>query len=425
MWGGRHPSQDQQLTIVIVGGGMACGNAAATLREEGFDGPLIIMGNEAGVPFGRPPLSKQYLRGEDDLSEWIVRPPEWYVANRVELRHDSPVAGVDPGARAVVTRSGERVSYDQLLIATGGRNRVLPIPGAELDGVFQLRTQLDCDRIRAAARRGDRVVLVGMGFIGSEVAASLTQLGVQVMAVFPGSAPLAGVLGEEVASVLARIHREKGVELLAGQAIASLEGGSRVEAITTTSGLRLECSTVIVAVGIQPNVEFLEGSGIAIENGVLVDELCRTSLPGVFACGDVANMAHPLFGRLRVEHFNNAEKHGRAAARSMLGSASIYDYNFSFWSDQYEHSIEYVGSAHQWDRLVFRGNLEEARILGFYVRDGRLRATVGLNRGGDPEAEPDSELAACAKLIARGDPVPTEALADEGTDLWDLVRVTG
>lgn len=406
--------------IVIVGGGMAAGNAAAGLREEGYDGAVTILGDEPGVPFGRPPLSKGYLRGEEELSGWLVRPAEWYEQNQVALRTDAPVASVDPGARSVRTRDGERIAYEQLLIATGGRNRSLAVLGVDLAGVLQLRTRADCERIRAAARPRERLVVVGMSFIGSEVAASLTQLGVHVTAAFPGAAPLARVLGPEVGAVFGRLHRDKGVELIAGEALVAFEGQGRVEAVRTSSGRRLECSAAIAAVGIQPNVEVLAGSGIAVENGVLVDELCRTSAPGVFACGDVASMAHPLFGRLRVEHYNNAEKHGRAAARSMLGRGEPYDYTFSFWSDQFEHSLEYVGIAERWDELVVRGSLDDARFLAFYLREGRLRAVAGLNPGGDPELEADSELAACAALIRSAGQVRAELLADEGTDLHEL-----
>src|SRR5262245_32607510 len=238
--------------IVIAGGGMAAGNAAVTLREEGYDGPVTILGDEPAVPFGRPPLSKGYLRGEEDLSGWFVRPPEWYAEHGVELRQDAPVASVQVGEHAVVTRAGERIRYDRLLVATGGRNRSLRVPGADLEGVLQLRTAADCGRIREAALPGARVALVGMGFIGWELAASLTQLGVHVAAVLPQAAPLARVLGEPVASVLGRIHREKGVELVAGDGVERIEGERRVEAVLTTSGRRLECSAVIAAVGIQP-----------------------------------------------------------------------------------------------------------------------------------------------------------------------------
>lgn len=408
------------MSLIIIGGGMSAGNAAAKLRDEGYDGRLQILGSEPNPPFGRPPLSKGYLRGEEDLSGWFVRPPEWYEDNDVELLTADPVRGVDPGRRVVTTAGGTELAWDQLLIATGVRNRQLRLPGADLEGVLSLRTQADCDRIRAAVKAGDQVVMVGIGFIGSEVAASLTQMGVHVTAVFPEAAPLARVLGDDVAATLAGIHRDNGVELLAGDGVEAFEGATSVEAVRTKSGRRLECAAVIAAVGVQPNVEWLEGSGVEVDNGVLVDELCRTNVEGIFACGDVANMAHPIFGRVRVEHFNNAEKHGPAAALSMLGRGAPYAYNFSFWSDQYEHTIEYIGLAHTWDRFVVRGSLEGRSFLGFYLLEGRLMAAVGLDRGGDPEIEPDSELAACARLIeARAKPDPA-ALADEGTYLREL-----
>jgi 3-phenylpropionate/trans-cinnamate dioxygenase ferredoxin reductase subunit len=407
-------------TIIIVGGGMSAGNAAATLREEGYDGRLLILGDEPEVPFGRPPLSKTYLRGEEELSGWLVRPPQWYPDHEVELWPDDPVTRLDTTGRRVLTRSGGRLSFDQLLIASGARNRSLGAPGAGLEGVLSLRTHADADRIRSAARPGERVVIVGMGFIGSEVAASLTQLGVRVAVIFPGTTPFARLLGEEVGAVLAGVHRERGVELLPGEGVERFEGSGRVQAVRTTAGRALECSAAIVAVGVQPNVEFLGGSGVEVDNGVLVDELCCTNVPGVLACGDVANMAHPLFGRLRVEHYNNAEKHGAAAGRSMLGTGSAYDYIFTFWSDQYEQSLEYVGIAASWDQFVVRGSLEARSFLGFYLRHGTLRAAVGLNRGGDPELEPDSELAACRRLIERQRPADASALASEDADLWDL-----
>jgi 3-phenylpropionate/trans-cinnamate dioxygenase ferredoxin reductase subunit len=405
------------MTIVIAGGGMSAGNAAAELRDEGYDGRLVVVGDEAGVPFGRPPLSKTYLRGEDDLSDWLVRPPEWYTQEGVELRIDDPVVGIE--GNTVVTRRGT-LGFDRLLVATGVRNRRLGVSGEDLDGVLSLRTRADGDRIRSAIAPGDRVVIVGAGFIGCEVAASLATLGVHVVALFPGAAPLGRVLGDAVGNVLAGVHAEHGVDLLPGERVAFFEGSTRVEAVRTQSGRRLPCTAVLVAVGVRPNVELLDGSGIAVDDGVLVDDRCRTNVAGVYACGDVANMAHPLFGRVRVEHYNNAEKHGRAAARSLIGKGETYKYLFTFWSDQYDQKLEYVGLAHEWDEFVVRGSLQERSLVGFYLKDGVLRAAVGLGRGGDPELEPESELAACAALIAgRARPAPS-ALTNENVDLRSL-----
>ena len=405
--------------IVIVGGGFAGGNAAATLRDEGFAGPVVIVGPEPGVPFGRPPLSKTYLRSEEDLDGWYVRPAGWYAEHGVDIRRTS-VAGVDPAAHTVVLGSGEEISYQKALITTGARNRRLRIPGAELPGIRYLRTAAECDAIKQQAVAGQRAVVVGMGFIGCEVAASLTQLGVHVTAVFPGQAPLDRVVGGQVGALIAAIHRANGVELLAGEQVAAFEGTERVEAIVTGTGHRIACDFVVAGIGVEPDVPAVAGSSIAEDNGILVDEFCRTSAADVYAAGDVANHLHPLFGRIRVEHYNNAEKQGPAAARSMLGSTAPYDYVHTFWSDQYEHTIEYVGHVTKWDEFVVRGSVEEGKLVGFYLVDGVVRAAIGLDRGGDPELDRDSEMAACVRLVAARARPARGVLADENTDLWSL-----
>jgi 3-phenylpropionate/trans-cinnamate dioxygenase ferredoxin reductase subunit len=259
-----------------------------------------------------------------------------------------------------------------------------------------------------------------MGFIGCEVAASLVQLGVRVTAVFPGVAPLEKVLGAEVGAAIAAMHRVNGVELCADDHIVAFEGAERLHAAVTGSGKRIACDFAVVGIGIEPAPPPFAGSQVALSNGVLVDALCRASAPDIYAAGDVANHLHPVFGRVRVEHYNNAEKQGRAAARSMLGSTDPYDYIHSFWSDQYEHSLEYVGHASEWDEFVVRGSVQEGKLLGFYLQDGLLQAAVGLDRGGDPELEPDSEMAACAQLVARRIRPAPGRLADERVDLLSL-----
>ena len=334
---------------------MAGGVAARTLRKDGYTGPVVLVGHEPTPPFGRPPLSKTYLRGEEALSGWFVNPEDWYDDNRVE-RVGATATRVDVQAGHVELAGGKIIRYAKLLIATGGENRRLDVPGADLPGIFQLRTVADCDAIKEAARPGARALIAGMGFIGSEVAASLTQMKMHVSAVFPGAAPLESVLGSEIGSLMAGIHREAGVELIAGDQVVRFEGSGRLERAITRMGLKLECDLAIVAVGIKPSVGVLEGSGIALDNGVLVDALCRTNVPGVFAAGDVANHLHPLFGRIRVEHYNNAEKQGAAAASSMLGADTEYTYVHTFWSDQYEHKLEYAGHARTWDLFVARGS---------------------------------------------------------------------
>jgi 3-phenylpropionate/trans-cinnamate dioxygenase ferredoxin reductase component len=402
--------------IVVLGGGIAGGNAAATLRDEGFPGPVVLLGREPGVPFGRPPLSKTYLRSEEKLDGWYVRPADWYADHDVEIR-GGVAASIDPAAHMVTLDAGDDIVYEKVLIATGGRNRRLAIPGAQLAGIHYLRTVAECDAIKRESMRGRRAVVVGMGFIGCEVAASLTQLGVHVTAVFPGQAPLERVLGGSIGALIGGIHSAKGVELLPGEQVAEFEGTERLEAIVTASGRRIACDFAAMGVGIEPDIPRVE---VGRQNGILVDELCRASAPDVYAAGDVANHLHPLFGRVRVEHYNNAEKQGAAAARSMLGSTDPYDYVHSFWSDQYEHKIEYVGHAAKWDEFVVRGSLEEAKLIGFYLADGVVLAAVGLDRGGDPELDLDGEMAACARLVAARARPATALLAKESTDLWSL-----
>ena len=410
----------QQSGIVIVGSGLAGGNAAVTLREGGYPGPVTLVSREPGVPFGRPPLSKTYLRSEEKLEDWFVRPAAWYGQHDVTLLTETELTGVDTAAHTVRLRSGAELGYDKLLLATGGRPRKLDVPGGGLPGVHYLRTVADCDAIKAEAAAGRHAVVVGMSFIGSEVAASLTQLGVRVTAVFSGQVPLARVLGEQIGEAFAGFHRAHGVELRADDHAVAFEGTERLEAVRTASGARIACDFAVAGVGISPAVPAITGGTVAQDNGVLTDELCRTSAPDVYAAGDVANQLHRLFGRVRVEHYNNAEKHGAAAARSMLGSGTPYDYLYTFWSDQYEHKLEYAGYVTRWDDLVIRGDLAAGGVIAFYLAGGVVRAVAGLDRGGDPELDLDGEMAAAARLVATRAQVPARQLASEGTDLRSL-----
>jgi 3-phenylpropionate/trans-cinnamate dioxygenase ferredoxin reductase subunit len=407
--------------IVIVGAALAGARAATALREDGFDGPVLLIGAEPLLPYNRPPLSKGYLRGEDRFEDLMVKPAGYYADHDIQLRLGATVVAVDADRKVVELAGGDRVGYDRLLVTTGGRNRALTVSGSDLPGVFQLRTVEDCDRIRAAARGASRAVVIGLGFIGSEVTASLRQLGIAVTAIEGHRVPLARVLGEEVGQALAGIHRGKGVELVMEDAVSAFEGDGRVERVRTRKGRVVECDFVVVGIGIVPNSELLAAAGAAVDNGVVVDERCRTSLPDVYAAGDLANHRHPIFGRLRVEHWNNADRQGTFAARSMLGKDEPFDYLHSFWSDQYEHLIEYVGYAARWDRAVFRGRPESGPFLGFYLSDGVVRGAVGLDRGGDPEDQTtESELKAVATMIRRRMAVDPRKLADQQVDLHRL-----
>jgi 3-phenylpropionate/trans-cinnamate dioxygenase ferredoxin reductase component len=407
--------------IVIVGASLAGGTAAVTLREEGFDGDIVLIGAESQLPYNRPPLSKGYLRGQDRFDDQLVKPASYYAEQRIQLKLGVRATAIDPKQKLVELEGGERVVYDRLLVTTGGRNRTLTVPGANLAGVFQLRTVQDCDRIRAAVAPGRRAAVIGFSFIGSEVSASLRQLGVEVVAIEGSRVPLARVLGDEVGQVLAAIHREKGVELITEDSVDALEGTGRVARVRTRKNRVFECDLVVAGIGIVPNAELLAAAGAQVDNGVLVDEYCRTSLPDVFAAGDVTNHLHPIFGRLRVEHWNNGYQHGRAAARSLLGRHEPYDYIHTFWSDQYEHVIEYVGFAATWDRVVFRGRPDSRKFLAFYLKDGIVRAAMGLDRGGDPEdPKGESELKAAVDMVRTRASIDPRKLGDESLDLRSL-----
>jgi 3-phenylpropionate/trans-cinnamate dioxygenase ferredoxin reductase subunit len=411
--------------IVIVGASLAGATAAATLREEGFDGHIRLIGAEPELPYNRPPLSKGYLRQQERFEDQLVKPAAFYAEQRIELTLGVRATAIDAAQRVVVLATGERVAYDRLLVTTGSRHRPLSLPGASLAGVFQLRTVEECDRIRAATRRARRAVVVGLGFIGCEVSASLRQLGVEVAAVADARVPLARVLGDEVGGVLGDIHRDHGVELVLEDAVAAFEGADRVERVRTRQGRILEADMVVAGIGIVPAAELLAAAGAEVEDGVLVDARCRTSLPDVFAAGDVTNHLHPVFGRLRVEHWNNAYRQGQAAARSLLGAEQPYDYVHTFWSDQYEHVLEYVGFARSWDRLVFRGRPERRAFLAFYLQGGVLQAVAGLDRGGDPEdPQGAGELTAAVSMIRHRVRVDPARLADEDIDLHRLAAAT-
>ena len=402
-------------TIVIVGASLAGGSAAATLREEGFDGDVTLIGAEPQLPYERPPLSKQFLRGEMPFEKMLVRPATFYEQNRIETLLGVRAARIEPLDRRIELQDGRLIHYDKLLLATGVRNRRPPIPGLNLPGVFALRSVGDANALRDEIRPGRRAVVIGMGFIGCEVAASLRQQGVEVTGIDPSPTPLFRVLGQEVGGIVAGIHQEHGVETIFGDGLAAFEGDSHVRRVLTNRGRRIECDFAVVGIGVEPDVHFIAGSGIEAENGVLVDEHCRSTIDDIYAAGDVANHYHPLYRRrMRVEHWQNAIQQGAAAARSMLGKREPYEPIHWFWSDQYDSNLQYAGMHEQGDRIVVRGSLESRSFLAFYVSDDRVNAVVTLNRGKD--------LRRAMPLIKARAPVESTELEDEGVDLRSLLH---
>jgi 3-phenylpropionate/trans-cinnamate dioxygenase ferredoxin reductase subunit len=401
-------------TFVLVGAGLAGGTAAITLREQGFDGRVILIGAEDHPPYERPPLSKQYLRGEMPAEKMLLRPTEFYAANNIELKLGTAARSVEPEAHIVELVNGERIAYDKLLIATGGRNKRPPIPGIDLEGVYDLRTISDADRIRAAAQPGKNVVVVGMGFIGSELAASLRAMGLNVTVIEGKSSPLGGLLGPEISGLLEAVHRENGVQMHFDEEVSAFVGVARVQRVTTRSGLAVECDFAVIGVGIQPQSELVAGTDIKAEKGIMVDEYCRTSVADVFAAGDIANHLHPAIGQhIRVEHWQNAIRQGASAAKSMMGLGEPYREVHWFWSDQYDINIQYAGFHVEPDQVVTRGKLEDRRFVAFHLKDGALVAAVAINRARD--------LNRSIPLIAAGQQIDVSALADEAVDLRTLV----
>jgi len=402
-----------EQTFVVVGGNLTAGAAVTTLRDQGFDQRIVVIGEEPHPPYERPPLSKQYLRGESTADSALLHPPSWYADADVELRLGLRAVRLDPVGRAVELRDGERIVYDKLLIATGGQNRRLAVPGTDLQGIHQLRTMEEADAIRAELRPGRTAVVVGAGFIGCEVAASLRQIGLEVEVVEPLEAPLLAALGPDVAKVYEGIHRDEGVRLHLGEAVEEFRGQGRAEAVITDRGTSVEGDFFVVGVGIDPSVGWLEGSGVELEDGVVVDEYCRTNLEEVFAAGDVANHWHPVFRRrMRVEHWDNALKQGAAAARSMMGAGGPYEDPHWFWSDQYRYNLQSVGVVGGWDDVVVRGSLEERRFVAFYLKENVLMAAVGLDHGRD--------VRRAARLVTARRPLDPALLRDEDVDLKKL-----
>lgn len=400
-------------TFVVVGASLAGAKATETLRNEGFDGRVVLIGTEPDRPYERPPLSKGYLRGESDREKIYVHDEGFYDAQRIELRTSTSVTELDPVAGEVVLAGGERIGYDRLLIATGAEPKRPPIPGAELEGIHYLRTVADSDAIRARFDSGARLVVVGAGWIGAEVAASARQRGTEVAMIAPEQTPLERVLGPEVGAVYRDVHAEHGVELLLGSGVEAFEGDGAVERVRITGGRTLDCDYVVIGAGVRPRVELADSAGLAVDNGIVVDARLETTVSGIFAAGDVANHRHPLFGTgVRVEHWANALNQGPAAARNMLGQGVAYERIPYFFSDQYDLGMEYSGYAPSWDEVVFRGDLAAREFIAFWLEAGRVVA--GMNVNVWEVTEP------IQALVRSPEPIDVARLTDTNVPLEDV-----
>lgn len=371
---------------VIVGGGLAAARAAETLRKEGYDGRVVIVGDENALPYERPPLSKDYLLGKKELATVFPKPEAWYAENAVELMLGRTATALDLASRTVALDGGDVLGFAKLLIATGATPRRLELPGADLDGVQYLRRIADSDAIKQAITSGLRMVVVGAGWIGLEVAAAAAG-NTEVTVVEPLATPLERVLGPEMGEVFAAAHRKHGVDLRMATSVAGFRGsGGRVQAVMTSSGTEISAEFVVVGIGALPNKTLADAAGLAVEpgpaGGVLVDDAMRTADPDVFAVGDVATAYNPLLGKqIRVEHWANARNAAPIAARAMLGQQVSYDRMPYFYTDQYDIGMEYTGYVEPggYDRVVTRGDVSGQRFVAFWLLDGRVQAAMHVN----------------------------------------------
>jgi len=401
-------------TFVIVGASLAGAKAAETLRTEGFDGRVVLIGEEAERPYERPMLSKEYLRGEKPAAKLYVHDEGFYADNGIELMTGTRVQSLDPGAHEITLAGGARMSYSRLLLSTGAAPRRLPLPGADLPGVAYLRAIGESDALRAAIRAASRVVVIGAGWIGSEVAASARLLGAEVAIVAPEAVPLVRVLGPEVGGIYRDLHAGHGVDLHLSTQIEAIVGDGAARGVRTTDGVVIEGDLVVAGVGVTPRVELATLAGLTVENGIVVDEFLATSVPDVFAAGDVAATWNTRYDkRIRMEHWANALNQGPVAARNMLGQHTAYEKLPYFYSDQYDLGMEYNGYADDWDRVVVRGDRSGPEFLAFWLKDGRVLAGMNANiwdQGDDIKA-----------LIRSGASIDPDRLADPSVPLADLL----
>jgi 3-phenylpropionate/trans-cinnamate dioxygenase ferredoxin reductase subunit len=367
-------------TFVVIGGGLAGAKTVEALRERGFEGRLVLFAAEPHLPYERPPLSKDYLKTGEKLEDVFVHDEDWYAAHDVEVRTGTTVASIDRDAKQVVTDSGERTAYDRLVLATGSSPRRLGIPGVDLEGVFSLRTIEDSQAIRAVLVPGGRVVFVGGGWIGLEVASAAREAGAEVTVLESLDLPLVRVLGPQVAQVFADLHREHGVDLRTSVTVEALVGDTAVTGVRLADGSVLPADAVVVGIGAAPNVELAQAAGLDVDNGITADAVGRTSDPDVFAVGDVANVEHPFLGqRIRVEHWANALNQPQLVAAAMLDQEGPEPELPYFFTDQYDLGMEYHGLGNPDDEVVVRGDLAAREFVAFWLRDGRVTAGMNVN----------------------------------------------
>jgi 3-phenylpropionate/trans-cinnamate dioxygenase ferredoxin reductase component len=405
---------------IIIGGGIASQRAVDGIRRADTEGSAALISAEPHVPYQRPPLSKDYLRGEEGLDEVYLQGEDYYVENSVELMTSTRVVALTPDDHRITLADGRHLGYGKLLLATGGRANSLPLPGADLPGVLTLRTIEDCHAIQELAKDGTKAVVFGASYIGSEVAASLTQMGVEVTMVYPEDRLLERLVPEVVSQALQEIYAERGVRMLAGIVADRLEGSDRLERVVLKDGTALEADLVVMGVGISLNTELAELAGLELtgpKKAIVVDENLRTSAPDIYAAGDIAAWPDRTFERrLRVEHWDVARAQGLRAGRNMAGDVRAYTTLPYFFSDLFEVSFELWGHFETWDQTLTRGEMGASGYAIYYFHEGRL---TGVLSAGRPKGE-RKPMQSLVQARVRLEQV-SDQLQDEETDLASLV----
>jgi 3-phenylpropionate/trans-cinnamate dioxygenase ferredoxin reductase subunit len=405
-------------TFVIVGGGQAGGRAAEAMRAAGFDGRIVILAGEPVRPYERPPLSKQVLTGEADAGTVFLRDESYYESQGIEVRLRAEVTAIDRNGRRLALASGESLGYDKLLLATGTRVRHLPVPGGELGGVHYLRTLADSEALGRDLAPGRRIVIVGGGYIGLEVAAAARKRDCTVTVLEASDRLMGRQIAPELGAWFAEQHRARGVDVRTGVQVEGFvdDGTGRVSAVQTADGGEIAADAVVVGVGVRPNVELAEAAGLPCDDGIVVDEQGRTADPAIFAAGDVSRHPNPVLGRaIRLESWQNAQLQAEAAGRTMAGCPSDYRAVPWFWSDQFDINLQMVGLPESWDSLVWRGDpARDAAFSVFYLSDGRVVAANAVNQGKD--------IAPARKMIETGARPDPAALADTGVTLKKVLK---
>ncbi len=408
---------DRQVDFLLIGGGMASANCAAELRKRGAEGSILLVGRESEPPYERPPLSKEYLRGEAGREDAYVNSPAWYEENGVELLSGRNVMSLDPVARTAQLQGGEEVAFGKALLGTGAIVNILRVEGAENEGIHYLRAFGNSDAIRADGEAAERVVLIGGSYIGTEVAASLTAKGVKCTIVMMEDVALSRTFGTDAGRWFQAQLESRGVEVFGGEELEAFEGDGRVNAVVTKSGRAIECDAVVVGAGVKADAILAQRAGLEVDDGIVCDSTLQTSAEGIYAAGDCCSYDSVVHGRrLRVEHWDVAMQQGMHAAGNMLGDDRDYDVVPYFFSDLADWaSLEYVGPAHEWDEEIWRGDRDSGEFSVWYVKDGKVAGALSVERSED--------LAEARRMLAEGIDVSAamDRIADPGSDLSKIL----